>query len=124
MALMLDSITLPTDLIWIDEYAYSPVKQSINTAVNGGLIIEAAAALAGRPITLQGGDDYAWASKATLELLRLKQATPGLVMSLGLLGVTYSVIFAQPGITAKQVIDYSNPASEDWYAVTLKFIEL
>jgi len=121
---MLDSITLPTDLIWIDEYAYSPVKQSINTAVNGGLIIEAAAALAGRPITLQGGDDYAWASKATLELLRLKQATPGLVMSLGLLGVTYSVIFAQPGITAKQVIDYSNPASEDWYAVTLKFIEL
>ena len=124
MALMLDSITLPTDLIWIDEYAWTPVKQSINTAVNGGLIIEAAAALAGRPITLQGGDDYAWASKATLELLRLKQATPGLVMSLGLLGVTYSVIFAQPGITAKQVIDYSNPASEDWYAVTLKFIEL
>jgi len=124
MALTLDSITLPTDLIWIDEYAWTPVKQSINTAVNGGLIIEAAAALAGRPITLQGGDDYAWASKATLELLRLKQATPGLVMSLGLLGVTYSVIFAQPGITAKQVIDYSNPASEDWYAVTLKFIEL
>ena len=76
MALTLDSITLPTDLIWIDEYAWTPVKQSINTAVNGGLIIEAAAALAGRPITLQGGDDYAWASKATLELLRLKQATP------------------------------------------------
>ena len=124
MALTLDSITLPTDLIWIDEYAWTPVKQSINTAVNGGLIIEAAAALAGRPITLQGGDDYAWASKATLELLRLKQATPGLVMSLSLLDVTHSVIFAQPGIEAKQIQDFSNPDSGDWNAVTLKFIEL
>jgi hypothetical protein len=124
MALTLDSITLPTDLLWSDEYIYTPVKQTVNMAVDGSLVIEAAAALAGRPITLQGGADYAWISKGTLELLRLKQAVPGLVMSLSLLGVTHSVIFAQPGIEARQVQDFSNPDSGDWYAVTLKFIEL
>jgi hypothetical protein len=124
MALLLDAISLPVDLLWVDEYAYTPVKQTINTAVDGSLVIEAAAALTGRPITLQGGDDYAWISKATLESLRLKQATPGLVMTLSLLGVTHSVIFIQPGITAKQVVDYSNPASGDWYSVTLKFIKI
>ena len=124
MAITLDSITLPPDLLWTDEYQYTPVKQSINTAVDGSLVIEAAAALTGRPITLQGGDDYAWCSKATLELLRLKQAQPGLVMTLTLLSVAHNVIFMQPGITAKPVLDYSNPEATDWYAVTLKFLEV
>jgi hypothetical protein len=122
--LTLDAITLPLDLMWIDEYAYTPVKQVINTAVDGSLVIEVASLLAGRPITLQGGEDYAWISRATLESLRLKQATPGLVMTLTLLGVSRSVLFVQPGITAKLVIDYSNPANGDWYVVTLKFLEL
>jgi hypothetical protein len=122
--LTLDAITLPPDLMWVDEYAYTPVKQTINTAVDGALIIEAAAALAGRPITLQGGDDYAWVDRSTLESLRVKQALPGQIMTLVLLGVSHSVLFMQPGITAKQIIDYSNPENIDWYAVTLKFIKV
>ena len=124
MALTLDSISLPTDLIWADEYAYTPVKQTINTAVNGALVIEAAAALAGRPITLQGGSDYAWCSKATLELLRAKQAQHGLIMTLTHLSVGHSVLFVQPGIEAKPIQDFSNPESTDFYSVTLKFIKL
>ncbi len=124
MAITLDSITLPPDLLWNDEYQYTPVKQTINTAIDGSLVIEAAAALTGRPITLQGGDDYAWCSKATLELLRLKQAQPGLVMTLTLFSITHSVVFMQPGITAKPVQDFSNPESSDFYAVTLRFIEV
>ena len=124
MTVTLDAITLPADLLWNDEYAYTPVKQTISTAVDGSLIVEAAAAQAGRPITLAGGDDYAWCSRATLEALRLKQAQPGLVMTLTVLSVPHSVLFVQPGITAKPIQDFSNPANGDWYAVTLKFIEV
>jgi len=124
MSLTLDAITLPSDLLWNDEYAYTPVKQTISTAVDGSLIVEAAAALAGRPITLAGGDDTAWCSRATLEALRLKQAQPGLVMTLNVFSVPHSVLFVQPGITAKPIVDFSNPDSGDWYAVTLKFIEV
>jgi len=80
--------------------------------------------LAGRPITLQGGNDYAWCSKSTLELLRAKQEQPGLIMNLTHLGVAHSVLFIQPGIEAKPVIDFSNPETTDYYSVTLKFIEL
>lgn len=124
MAMLLDAIALPTDLLWVDEYSWSPVKQTLTAAVDGTLVIEAAAALAGRPITLQGDTDYAWISRATLEALRLKQAQPGLVMVLTLLGETHNVLFNQPGITAKLIVDYSNPAAEDIYSVTLKFIEV
>lgn len=125
MSILLDTITLPDDLIWIDEYAHTPVKQTVSTAVNGSLIVEAAAQTKGRPITLAGGTDYGWIDRATLELLRAKQYQPGLTMTLTLRGTAYSVLFVQPGgIEAKPVIDYNTPDASDWYTVTLKFIEV
>jgi hypothetical protein len=121
----LDAITLPSDLLWIDEYAHTPVVQKISPAVDGSLVIEVAAQIAGRPITLQGGNDYAWVTKATLEQLRIKQYLPGLTMVLNHNGANYSVIFQQPnGIEATPIIDYSNPDPGDFYAVTLRFIEI
>lgn len=50
------SLTLIDDLEWIDEFSYSPVRQSKEVASNGTLVIEEALNLSGRPITLQGGD--------------------------------------------------------------------
>lgn len=121
----LDAISLPPDLIWVDEYAYTPVKQTINTAVDGSLVIEAAAAQAGRPMTLQGGEDSAWIDRSTLEALRAKQYQAALVMTLTLNGDSFSVLFMQPdGIAAKPVIDFNNPDAADWYSVTLKFVEI
>jgi hypothetical protein len=125
MSILLDTITLPDDLIWIDEYAHTPVKQTVSTAVNGSLIVEAAAQAKGRPVTLAGGEDYAWIDRATLEQLRAKQYQPGLTMTLNLRGTAYSVLFMQPGgIEAKPVVDYNTPDDSDWYTVTLKFIEV
>jgi hypothetical protein len=125
MAITLDGITLPTDLIWVDEYAHTPVKQSVSVAVNGALIVEAAAQTKGRPITLQGGDEAAWIDRATLELIRAKQYQPGLTMTLVHNGTSYDVLFVQPGgIEARPVIDYNIPDNADWYAVTFKFIEV
>lgn len=121
----LDAITLPADLIWVDEYAYTPVRQSVSIAVDGALIIEAAAQLAGRPITLQGEDDAAWIDRATLEALRAKQYQAALVMTLTVNELSFSVLFVQPGgITARSVIDFNHPVDEDWYTVTLKFMQL
>lgn len=125
MAISLDAIQLPPDLIWVDEYGHTPVKQSIATAVNGSLIVEAAAQTKGRPITLHGGEDAAWIDRATLEQLRVKQYQPGLVMTLVHNGISYSVLFVQPGgIEAKPIIDFSNPSNDDWYSLTLKLIEV
>ncbi len=125
MSITLDAISLPADLIWADEYAHTPIKQTVSTAVDGSLIVEAAAQAKGRPITLAGGADYAWIDRATLEQLRAKQYQPGLTMTLNLRGTAYSVLFTQPGgIEAAPVIDYNVPDASDWYTVILKFIEV
>jgi hypothetical protein len=125
MAISLDGITIPADLIWIDEYAHTPVKQSLSTAVDGSLIVEAAAQIKGRPITLQGEDNAGWIDRATLEALRAKQYQAALVMTLILNSATYSVLFMQPGgISARPIIDYNNPDVSDWYQITIKLIEV
>lgn len=125
MTTTLDALTLPDDLLWVDEYAFTPVKQNLSIAVDGTLIVEAAAQLKGRPITLQGGRDYGWVDRTTLEALRAKQYQPGLQLALTVRGVTYQVLFMQPGgIEAQPIIDYSNPSGADFYSVTLKFFEV
>jgi hypothetical protein len=125
MVITLDGIDLPSDLIWSDEYGYTPVQQSKSLAVDGTLIVEAAAALKGRTITLQGGQDYGWIDRATLELVRAKQYDPGLVMTLILNGISYSVLFEQPdGLQASPIVDYAVPDDADYYSITLKFFEV
>lgn len=124
MAITLDALTLPSDLLWSDEYSYSPVKQTISQAIDGSLIVEAAAALAGRPITLEGGQDYAWVPRSLLEDLRAKQNTAGLQMTLTHNGVAHTVIFDQPGIQARPIELKGDPTGTTWYSVTLKFIKV
>ncbi|MFZ2452578.1 MAG: hypothetical protein WAW36_18885 [Methylovulum miyakonense] len=125
MAVLLDGIGLPDDLVWVDQYTWSPVKQALSIAVDGSLIIESAAQLAGRPMTLAGGQEHAWVTKATVDALQAKLYQPALEMELNWHGDMYNVIFTQPdGVAAQPIVDYADPADTDFYAVTLKFLQL
>jgi len=68
VAITLDALVLPSGLIWSDEHAWSPVAQSTDYTLSGALLVEEAAKLKGRPITLVGakdGNDYtAWVMRA------------------------------------------------------------
>lgn len=67
----LAGVELPDDLVWTDEWAWSPYAESVGHALDGTLLVDrSAAALAGRPITLAGADDRAWLDRATLDALR------------------------------------------------------
>lgn len=119
-------ILLDDDLLWPNEFDWAPVQQAQRYSVTGSLIVESAARLAGRPITLEGGDNYAWLARSTLLALRTAAAIPGQTFSLLYAGVTRSVKFdhAAGAITATPVIDYSDPGADDVYVATLKFIEV
>lgn len=57
MAITLGAITLPATLVWEDEFAWSPISQSIEYSLTGALIVQEATKLAGRDITLTGKSD-------------------------------------------------------------------
>jgi hypothetical protein len=111
-------------LEWADEFTYSPVKQTLSTAIDGSLIVEVGLALAGRPITLSAASDVGWVPRSLLVSLLGKQNQPGLQMTLTHNGVAHNVIFAQPGIDAKSITGRGDPTPETWYSVTLKFIKV
>jgi hypothetical protein len=119
-------LALPDDLLWVDEDAWRAVEQRTQYTITGALLVEAYAKQSGRTITLQGGPDYAWMPRATLDTLRAWAALPAQAFVLNLHGTDYDVILdhAAGAITAAPVIDYATPAADDPYAVTLRFLEI
>lgn len=122
------TLDLPEDLFWNDENSWHPVEQAVQRSITGALIVSSAARQAGRPITLAPEDDRsAWMDRAMLETLRSWAAVPGRTMALTLRGVTRNVIFRHHdgvAVEARPLIHYSDVQPDDFYLVTLRFMEI
>lgn len=124
MAITLDALSLPDDLIWTDEHDWQSIRQSLTRSLGGRLFIQSGSVINGRPITLTGDQDAAWISRATLDSL-YALADQNLTMTLTLNSAeSYQVLFRyqEQAIQASPVIDYNTPASEDFYTLVLKMV--
>jgi hypothetical protein len=118
------TLTLDDDLLWADEFAWQPVARSVQTTVTGAVLVESAVRQAGRPITLRGGTDYGWMTRADVLALRAWAALPAATFTLTLRGQAYTVAFADAGVDATPVIDVSDPTGGDYYIATVSLIEV
>lgn len=122
------TVELPDDLFWTDEYLWQATEQSVTRTITGAQIIQSAARLSGRHVTLQAPDDaHAWITRSALETLRGWATTPANVFTLaGLRGVSRQVVFrhADTAITANPVQHFSDAAAGDFYVATLRFMEV
>lgn len=128
MSFTLNTINLPDGLHWADRYDWTPVAQAVEVTLTGGLIIQEAAQLAGRPITLVGGDKYCWIPKTDLDALyALLQATGfEMTLDLGASG-SYQVLWrrdTQP-LVVVPMVPCSVPDEADLYIIKqLCFLEI
>lgn len=120
------TITLPADLNWSDEYDWHPVVQESVYTTTGALVIDTGVKQAGRQITLQGGEDFAWTPRSTCDTLRAWAALPLPTMVLVIKGATFDVAFDHSKIPfeAKPVMQFSDNNSADWYVPTLRLMEI
>lgn len=119
------TITISDDMLWVDEYRWQPVEQKRAYTITGALIVESAAKLAGRPITLAGGDTYGWLARSVVDALLTAASIAGQQFTLTLRGTTHTVVFDQAApIEAVPVVDYSNPDATDKYIVALRFLKV
>jgi hypothetical protein len=123
MSISLDAVSLPSDLIWVDEFDWTPIEQTKSYTLTGSLVIESGQKQAGRPITLVGGDNAAWATRDQVSALFAKlSGDPTMTLTLNDTR-TFSVKFLQDNpIQARLIIDYNLPISTDWYSLTIKLI--
>lgn len=128
MAITLDAVSLPIDLIWSDEYGWSPVVQNIKKSLTGALIIQEASQAKGRLITLRGTVDSAWITKTTADLIKAKVDTADLIMSLNFHGTIYQVMFSRSGnrspFETKEIYELADPDDDHIYSFTLKLMEV
>lgn len=126
------TLVLPEDLLWTNEFRWSAVSQSTERSLTGALLIDAAARVGGRQITLAGREDFGWILRAGLETLRAWASIPEQQFTLTHNGVARTVLFdhgtGEESGAIKQVqpvVDYSDPKPEDPYCtLELSFLEI
>lgn len=125
MDITLDGITLPEDLQWIDEFDWSPVAQDREYTIGGALSVQEGTKLAGRAITLSGGD-WAWVPRTTVNALHaIKTAGREMSLTLGD-GRQFTVMwdFASNPLKATPVIFQSPMEDADQYYLELRLFEV
>ena len=125
MAITLDTITLPLDLVWVDEYQWTPIQQKSEYTLTGAHLVQTGAKQAGRPVTLAGGAEHGWATKAEVDALVAKLGVAAMTLTLHD-GRQFSVLWRheQTPIEAHPVVDLANPGADDLYALSLRFLIL
>jgi hypothetical protein len=61
---------LPDGLAWVDELSWSPAIINSTYTLSGALVVESSQRASGRPVTLEGGQDWAWMRRDDLLALR------------------------------------------------------
>lgn len=118
------TVILPSDLQWTDEYGWTPVEHSTDYSLDGALVIQEALRQDGRPITLYGGTEGAWATRQQLNVLYALASQPAQTLTLDLWDRRFNVMFRRPAIEAAEIIRLANPANDHYYAITLNFVEV
>lgn len=116
----LGGVTLPADLAWPDRYSWQPVTVNTEYSLTGALIIQSAKKLAGRPITLQGAENRAWATHTIVQAVKALQAVAGQTYTLTLEGASYNVMILS--VEAEPLWDLAPAAETDYCAMTIKMV--
>ena len=125
--MQLDTVTLPDDLVWRNEFEWNQAVQSQDRTLSGALVVQTAANLYGRPIRLEGGTDGGWITRATAKALCALEADPTLVMTLTGLNdeAPLSVMFDRangPAFESQMIMRWANPDDTTWYSCALRLI--
>jgi len=124
-------LTLPDDLLWADEHAWTPVVASTAYLLTGALLVQSAVRQAGRPITLVGPYDMAWVTRSVVDTLYDWAVSP-LGETAGRFQLTFAddriftVAFrhADTAIEAEPVLGFPARSDADCYRLTLRFLTL
>lgn len=129
MPASLAGIDLPESLQWADEFATWALASQKEVTLGGALLIEESEQLAGRPITLQSGQNgsqyWGMATRAQVELLHaLANTKRDTAMLLELDdGRTFRVRWNSAGLEAKPWKHVWPADAADLYSITLRLLE-
>ncbi|WDZ50170.1 hypothetical protein LF296_12655 [Acinetobacter vivianii] len=126
-----ETVPLEDGFLWSDEFAWKPIEQNQEFAVDGTLIVQEGKKKSGRPITLLSKTDkQGWIKRAALSKLQdwsaLQNEQFTLIFEYPHDTRQFNVIFNhQDGaIEAEPVRGVPTVSEDDYYRATFKFLEV
>lgn len=126
-----ETVPLEDGFLWSDEFAWKPIEQNQEYAVDGTLIVQEGKKKSGRPITLLSkSDKQGWIKRAALSKLQdwsaLQNEQFTLIFEYPHDTRQFNVIFNhQDGaIEAEPVRGVPTVSEGDYYRATFKFLEV
>ena len=126
-----ETVPLEDGFLWSDEFAWKSIEQNQEYAVNGTLIVQEGKKKSGRPITLLSKtDNQGWIKRSVLSVIQdwsaLQDEQFTLVFEYPHDTRQFNVIFnhAEGPIEADPVKGFPTVSEEDYYKVTLRFLEV
>lgn len=121
---LLGGVELPRGMLWTDEFTWVAVERSVERSITGAQVVDQAAKVAGRPITLQGVRDQGWIRRATLLAVQALADVPGATYTLKLAdGREFEVMFAPENpMEAEPISRPELPANTHPYVATLRLL--
>ena len=123
--MILDTITLPDDLLWVNEYQWNPVEQNIDRSLSGALLVQEQNKLYGRSVVLSGGTEAGWVSRSTVVALQALSEMANKIMTLTLPNNTQlSVIFDRDEnpVEAQQIFPFAYPDDDCQYSIRIRLL--
>lgn len=90
----LGALTLPDQIIWVDQYSYIPIVGQAERTLGGAIVLFNQAASKGRPITLEARDGVAWLTQAQIDSIITMASSLGTAYLFTYNGESYDVQFA------------------------------
>lgn len=124
------TVPLEDGFLWSDEFDWKPIEQNQERAIDGALIVQEGKKKSGRPITLSPSDGQGWIKRSDLSVIQgwsaLQDEQFTLVFEYPHDTRQFNVIFnhAEGAIEADPVKGFPTVSEEDYYKVTLRFLEV
>ncbi|PSD34586.1 hypothetical protein C7E16_14460 [Acinetobacter radioresistens] len=125
-----ETVALSDGFLWSDEFDWNGIEQNIKPAIDGTPIIQEGKWKSGRPITLTADKNMAWLKRHIVSQLKDFSLLQGenfiLAFEYPHDRRQFNVKFhhAANAIEARPVKDHPSVSEDDYYNVTLRFIEV
>lgn len=117
------SVTLPDDLLWIDEHSWTPPVATVSYLLTGALLVESSFRQAGRPITLVGTSDMGWITRKVVNTLYDWASKPQKNLDLNLFdGRDFTVTFRhnEAPLEVEPILGFPSKTDRDFYRTTIR----